>query len=354
MATVTRVMLTCDVCGNTGDVQTWTLGLDGKTYEIDLCQKDGQGLSKVAAGYVPKARKLTARQSARQNSHRPRSRTAAPAIGDVDRTPGRKMPSRGRAGSSGKKAKPSRSQPQAGKATGVRPGKGIYIYGILPADIEMAAEMPGVGERPGLLRIIRHDGLAALISDVDLSGRLGSPDDLRTHSEILDATAAEVPVLPLRCGMVVASEDAVAEDLLAAHHDEFADALEKVEGRTEFLVRGRYIEGTVPGEVLSEKKQGISEAAAARREEDTRALREAMERVCVDSAVQDPPHELDEVRVAFLVPADKETEVERVVEDLAREWEGRIDIQLLGPMAAYDFVDLQTARLSRTGSHRPG
>src|SRR5215467_5069397 len=42
--------------------------------------------------------------------------------------------------------------------------------------------------------------------------------------------------------------------------------------------------------------------------------------------------------VAFLVDVDQEREVERVVEDLAREWEGRIDVRLLGPVAAYDFV----------------
>jgi hypothetical protein len=94
----------------------------------------------------------------------------------------------------------------------------------------MAADMPGVGESPGLLRVVRCDGLAALISEVDLSRRLGSAEDLQAHADILDATATEVPVVPLRCGVVLTSEDAVAEELLAAHHDEFADALEQLEG----------------------------------------------------------------------------------------------------------------------------
>lgn len=159
--------------------------------------------------------------------------------------------------------------------------------------------MPGVGESPGLLRVVRSDGLAALISEVDLSGRLGSPDDLRTHMEILDATAAEVPILPLRFGAVLTSEDAVAQELLAAHHEEFADALEKLDGR---------------------------------------AVVQAMDRHCVASVVREPAHELDAVHVAFLVEADRESDVERVIEDLARDWEGRIEVQLLGPMAAYDFV----------------
>ena len=41
---------------------------------------------------------------------------------------------------------------------------------------------------------------------------------------------------------------------------------------------------------------------------------------------------------AFLVAIDEEGEVERAIEDLAREWEGRTEVQLLGPMAACDFV----------------
>jgi hypothetical protein len=30
--------------------------------------------------------------------------------------------------------------------------------------------------------------------------------------------------------------------------------------------------------------------------------------------------------------------MEQVIDDLARDWAGRIEVRLLGPMAAYDFV----------------
>ena len=76
----------------------------------------------------------------------------------------------------------------------------------------------------------------------------------------------------------------------------------------------------------------------SRREEDTRALQQAMEGISVDSVVREPALERQAVHVAFLVDVDQGHEVERVIEDLAREWEGRIDVRLLGPMAAYDFV----------------
>ena len=293
MATVTQAQLTCDVCGDTKNVKTRTFELDAQAYVIDLCRKDGNGLDRVAARYTAKARKVTAERGRQQPGGRRRSR-----------------------------AKTSRSRPQttegsSTKAADGRQRKGIFVYGILPADIEVAADIPGVGEHPGLLRDIRLDGLAALISEVDLSGPLGSPDDLRTHREILDAVAAEVPVLPMRFGTVLTSEDAVAEELLAANHDEFTAALDQLEGRAEFQIRIRYVE----------------DAVAARREEDTRALRQA-----VASVARGPAHELDSAHVAFLVDIDQEREVERVMEDLARDWEGRIDVQLLGPMAAYDFT----------------
>jgi hypothetical protein len=55
-------MRTCDICGSEKDVQTWTFGLEGKTYEIDLCPKDGKDLDKVAARYVSNARQAPTRK----------------------------------------------------------------------------------------------------------------------------------------------------------------------------------------------------------------------------------------------------------------------------------------------------
>src|SRR5580704_3041045 len=96
MATLTQVTLTCDVCGKAKDVQTRTIGLDGKSYEIDLCPKDGKGLSKAAGDYVSNARKVAARQAPRENGRRPRSRTETAAVRDWARTSGMQISDRGR------------------------------------------------------------------------------------------------------------------------------------------------------------------------------------------------------------------------------------------------------------------
>jgi ribosome-binding protein aMBF1 (putative translation factor) len=96
MATLTQVTLTCDVCGKAKDVQTRTIGLDGKMYEIDLCPKDGNRLSKAVAEYVSNARQVTTRQVSRENAHRPRSRAETAAVRDWAKASGVKISDRGR------------------------------------------------------------------------------------------------------------------------------------------------------------------------------------------------------------------------------------------------------------------
>jgi len=257
----------------------------------------------------------------------------------------------------------SKPRKQTAKAGGAKQQTGIYVYGILTADAELTSDMPGVGDPPGQVRVVHSDGLAALVSEVDVTQPLGSPEDLRVHKEILDASATELPVLPLRFGAVLASEDAVAEELLAANRDEFAAALSELDGRAEYVVKGRYVEDAILDEVLSENKQAarlrdkihgknpdatrdariqlgelINEGVAAKREEDTRVLGNAMEGHCVASVVREPTHELDAAHVAFLVDTDQEDDMARVIENLAHDWRGWIEVRLIGPMAAYDFV----------------
>jgi hypothetical protein len=257
----------------------------------------------------------------------------------------------------------SKPRQQTAKSSGAKQQTGIYVYGILPADAELTSEMPGVGDPPGQVRVVHSDGLAALVSEVDVTQPLGSPEDLRSHKEILDASATELPVLPLRFGAVLASEDAVAEELLAANRDEFAAALSELDGRAEYVIKGRYVEDAVLDDVLSENKRAarlrdkirgknpdatrdariqlgemINEAVAAKREEDTRVLGNAMQGHCVASVVREPTHELDAAHVAFLVDTDKEGDMEQAIENLAHDWRGWIEVRLLGPMAAYDFV----------------
>jgi len=51
------------------------------------------------------------------------------------------------------------------------------------------------------------------------------------------------------------ADEAVADELLGPHHDEFAEALRELEGQCEYVVKGRYVEQAILHEVLGEQPQ---------------------------------------------------------------------------------------------------
>lgn len=252
---------------------------------------------------------------------------------------------------------PSKTESRSGQKTGV------YVYGILPGDVELTSEIDGVGDPPGQVRLVRSGELAALVSDVDLSRVLGRPADLEVHEEIVDSIVAGSPVLPVRFGAVLTDEDAVVSELLEPHREEFQAALEELEGRAEYLVKGRYAEGAILAEILSEDPEAaelaeqtrgqdpdatreqrirlgelINNAVSDKREQDTHALVSRVADLAAASFVREPTHELDAVYAAFLVEDDAAEEFERTVQDMGQGWEGRVELSLHGPMAPWDFV----------------
>ncbi|MFF5211708.1 GvpL/GvpF family gas vesicle protein [Streptosporangium sp. NPDC000396] len=241
-----------------------------------------------------------------------------------------------------------------------------YVYGVVPADVEANPDARGVGDPPGRVELVKYGEIAALVSDVPPDRPLGTPEDLMAHQRLLDGTAAEVPVLPFRFGAVLDSPESVADELLAPHHDEFLAALKNLEGRAEYVVKGRYVEQALLGEVLAENAEAaqlreeirglpedatwdarirlgevINETVAAKRDADTRTLIDALAPLCVAVAMREPTHEQDAVHLALLVETDRRTEIEKALEEFGRRWEGRTDLRLLGPLAPYDFVITQ-------------
>jgi len=250
-----------------------------------------------------------------------------------------------------------KSTPGAGQQTA------LYVYGIVPGDVKLNSGVHGVGDPPGEVRLVRAGDLAALVSEIDVTRPLGTPEDLQAHEEILDAVVSEAPVLPFRFGGALSSGDAVVEELLDPNHDEFAAALRQLEGRAEYIVRGRYDDRSILEEILSENSRAarlrdrirgadpdatrelriqlgeiVNNAVADKRQKDTRVVLAAMKDHCAASLARTATNEMDAVYVAFLIGDDKVGELERVVEELSDRWQGRSELTVRGPMAPYDFV----------------
>ncbi len=201
---------------------------------------------------------------------------------------------------------------------------GWYVYGIVPEDVELAGDAGGVGEPPGRVRLVRHGEIAALVSEIDQAEPLRRPRDLHAHRDLLDATAAEVPVLPIRFGSVVADRSAVVSELLAPHHDEFAEALSELDGQAEYVIeaRGHPDHDGVADMIVDE----IGGYCAA-----TRVLSPAR-------GHRDDGSGADGADVAVLMTVAGQPDLEAALDNLARDWDQHADLRLCGPMAPYDFV----------------
>lgn len=241
---------------------------------------------------------------------------------------------------------------------------GIYVYGIVPADVEAEDDARGVGD--GKVSTVTQGEIAALVSELSVDRAIGIPEDLQAHAELLDGTARVAPVLPLRFGAVLTDAEAVRDELLAEHADEFAAALKQLEGKAQYVVKGRYVEKAILEEVIGENAKAselrdvirdkpedatrdarmalgelVSNAIAAKREQDTRKAVEALEATADAVNVREPTHEEDAVYAALLLDVSRQETLEQAVDELADQWDGRVDLRLLGPIAPYDFVVTQ-------------
>lgn len=242
---------------------------------------------------------------------------------------------------------------------------GSYVYGIIRADTRLPDGLEPIenGDTQGGLGLVTTDALAAVVSDVPIDRPLGTRRDLMAHEQVLNAIAQDSPVLPMRFGAVVTDDDAVTDELLAPHQDYFVRALDSMEGLTEFSLRGDYDQEAVLTRIveddpeiqqLRERIAGVDEDASyydriklgeaisgsmdRLREQDANATLDALERFAVATSVKEVTGENGAVHVAFLVRRDHRTDFERAVDDLGDAWSGRVNLRLVGPTAAFDFL----------------
>ncbi|GAA4219313.1 GvpL/GvpF family gas vesicle protein [Actinocatenispora rupis] len=239
----------------------------------------------------------------------------------------------------------------------------VYVYGIVSADTAPPRDHAGIGDPPAKVQTLKSGDVAALVSPIDARTPLGRKEDLLAHQRLLDAVAADGPVLPLTFGAALTDPDAVVGELLEPNRDDFVRALDELRGRAEYMVTARYVQEAVLGEVLDEHPElaelrdsiagrpeelthqdrirlgeGINAAVSAKREHDTRALADVVRPHVVQAVVREPAHELDAARIAVLAEVDAEEKLTGSLAQVARDWHGRAEIRVRGPLAPYDFV----------------
>jgi hypothetical protein len=241
----------------------------------------------------------------------------------------------------------------------------LWIYGVVPAgsDLKHLADRKDLPE----VSVIELGGLGALVgpSPEEQDERLSQ--QALWHAQVLETAVRDATVLPIALGTVVeGGDDAVAEQLLKASHDELTRYLEALADHVQMTLRVSYDQEALLRDI-SESEPEVAELMTRTRDAgeiegraDRVHLGELISAAVERHRAQDSelilsrlrPHatrvaqdELQEdfmvLNAPFLVPRDALDEFESAVEDLASECLGRMRFVLHGPMPAYSFLDAQ-------------
>lgn len=236
-----------------------------------------------------------------------------------------------------------------------------YVYGLVSADVELPEDLVGLGPS-GKVASVVYESVAAIVGDVPLDRPLGTRDDLVAHEAVVDAVAAVTTVLPMRFPAVV-EEEGVVEELLAPHHDQFVWALEQLEGKLQYTLKGTYDQDVLLREIVAEDPgirelherirelpedaayydrvelgERIVKALEQRRDVDATDVLERIGEYAVDVSATTPTQPEDVVNAAFLVDREVAEEFEDAVEELGADTSEWLRLRLLGPLAPYDFI----------------
>lgn len=135
-------------------------------------------------------------------------------------------------------------------------GVGTYLYAVSRASVtDRVPDLQGLRNHP--LRALTHEGLAAVVSTVDLEefGEDGLSQHLedirwleevaRVHDDVVRAVAALGAVAPLRLATIFLDDEAVRQRLVD-QRDALAATLDRVDGRAEWSVKALVAEPSAP------------------------------------------------------------------------------------------------------------
>jgi hypothetical protein len=242
--------------------------------------------------------------------------------------------------------------------------RGIWVYGVVPAGASLdelerrRADLPEVW-------VVETGDVGAVVGPLPDQDEKGTRDRALAHAHVLEAAAADAPVVPFRFGTIAdGGDDVVASELLEDRHDELVDLLDNLEGKVQLTLKVSYDENAVLREILAKEPEVaqlrdairahgdeasqdvrvrlgelVSAAVEQRRARDSADIAERLDPAALATVVGEVEDEYMVLNVAFLVARDRQPEFERAVEAVADERRHRMRFRLLGPMPAYDFIN---------------
>jgi len=245
---------------------------------------------------------------------------------------------------------------------------GKYLYCIIKERNPKKFNISGQEEKE--VYTINERNLAIVVSDTLKEEYPFIKEHLICHQKVIEGVMKEgYDVLPVRFGTVAKSEEDAREKILRAKRKELLETFPIVEGRIELGLRAIWKDmPSIFQEIVKEnpeiqraKKEaqknpfqmriaGVGElvikALDAKRENEAEKILRPLKKLAVKfrerELLRSPEPTKDSMILssAFLVGKEKEKEFDDRIEELIKEYENRIKFIYIGPIPAFNFVEL--------------
>jgi len=245
---------------------------------------------------------------------------------------------------------------------------GKYFYCVIKE--EKPQKFKILGQEGKEVYTVNEGDLAIVASDTPKEEYSFIKEHLICHQKVIEGVMKEgYDVLPVRFGTVAKSEEDAREKILRAKRKELLETFPIVEGRIELGLRAIWKDmPSIFQEIVKEnpeiqraKKEaqknpfqmriaGVGElvikALDAKRENEAEKILRPLKKLAVKfrerELLRSPEPTKDSMVLssAFLVEKEKQKEFDDRIEELIKEYENRIKFIYIGPIPAFNFVEL--------------
>lgn len=253
------------------------------------------------------------------------------------------------------------------------PGQtGKYVYCIIRSSADLEFGPIGIAEN-GPVYTLRHDDLAAVVSDAPLRIYDPTRENLLAHETVNKSVMESHTVIPMSFGTIFRTEEDIRA-LLQSTADALEHVLDKMQGKIELGLKVLWERDEVSARI----EEDVEEIARLREkvEEDSRGstyfarvqlgrmLEQELEQranelvtdiydtlapAAVASRSNRPIGEQMIMNAAFLVEREQEEAFDEAVRDLAVKYQDMVSFTYTGPWPPYNFVNVKL-RLERAES----
>lgn len=239
----------------------------------------------------------------------------------------------------------------------------LYLYGIVVAPGPRHLNAVGLDRQPVQIQIL--GSLAFLYTLAQQDRYLASRANLLTHEGVLEKVMAEGhrALLPLQFGLVIADWEQVHQDLLHPYEERLRQLLQTLEGKREVGLKVFWDPeqelqlGLEENPTLKQQRdamtgaplgldavvrigQALEELLESRRQRIARAVMETLQPLCHDQVEGELLTENMAYNGSFLILWEDESRFAQKVEDLDRQFQGRLRIRYNNFTAPYNFTRL--------------